>query len=215
MIRNILVAQALKNEEGFDSQRVFSFVEKASNRSKIDSLWFRNSYFSPDSLRLKAAILDFELDTFAGFLFNENVFQAFAKDRTLQTNLSFFNLVLSILNRLLGDGFFVFSFSLYEHNILHKGLKLFDNSLARFPFLAQLGKRLINLQDNAYESMSEALMKIGISSCADPLFRNKSIIEELYHRRSFKLILSHNRSCLLNEYLLLTKRFLVKNALNP
>ena len=155
-----------------------------------------------------AAIVDFEEDFMMGIMIRDTLFTFYIEER--RWHYFFCKCVLKTL-RVLQDAY-LFSFSDYDKNIvllMYEDLEIKGYNMEKYEFVKHL--RFCNLQETPFESLSQALCKLNIEKTHDPLFRNLRLISELYKMERFDEIVAHNRNCLLNEALLLKKRYLIKN----
>ena len=150
------------------------------------------------SLKCKACIVDFEGRIFmSGFLLGDSIVQFYVKcDKDMDSLIS---LTLNTMEKLKGLGFVFFSFSEYEQDLI----KEWEIGGKKEALIS-----IINLQKNYYESLIEALFKIGIESSNDPLFRDIKLINRFYIAKQFGILLGHNRSCLKSEASIFKKRWL-------
>jgi len=95
--------------------------------------------------------------------------------------------------------------------LMFEDLKIKGYNLSNYKFIQDL--IIINLQEFSFESLTGALCKMGYTKTNDPIFRHKEYIQELWKQGRFEEIINHNLNCLLNEALILQKRFLVKNTI--
>jgi len=101
-----------------------------------------------------------------------------------------------------------FCFSAYEQQeILRISTALSEQgyNLSRYNFIRLFP--IINLQKEKFESITEAVFSTNsnIKFTGDPLFRNIKLISKLFFTKRFEEIISHNRTCLLNESLILLR----------
>ena len=65
---------------------------------------------------------------------------------------------------------------------------------------------IINLQLDKFESLHSVQPDMKITG--DVLFRNSKMVNQLFYAKKFNEIILHNRNCLLNEGIILQKRWL-------
>ncbi len=99
----------------------------------------------------------------------------------------------------------LFCFSMYEQKEIlriHTSLSEQGYELSRYFFIESLP--IINLQKEKFESITEAVFSTNskVKFIGDPLFRNIKLIGKLFFTKRFEEIISHNRTCLLNESLI-------------
>jgi hypothetical protein len=93
---------------------------------------------------------------------------------------------------------------------IYQLLKFNGYDVSKYEFITQFP--IINLQrtDYKYESLTEAIYSLNLDSAettGDALFRNNRMVDKLFRAQKFDEIIAHNRNCLLNEALLLMKRW--------
>jgi len=69
---------------------------------------------------------------------------------------------------------------------------------------------IINLQLGKFESLIEILYSISpeIKISGDALFRNHRLVDQLFYAHKYEEIVVHNQNCLVNEAIILLKRWL-------
>ena len=101
-----------------------------------------------------------------------------------------------------------FCFSSYEQQELLRIYTFLSEqgfNLSKYEFIKNLS--LINLQKDKFDSITEAVFSTNpnVSFTGDPLFRNIKIIDKLFMTKHLDEIITHNRTCLLNESIILQR----------
>ncbi len=162
----------------------------------------------------KFYIIDIEGDPFflLGLLLDDTIIQLYLEDFNSYEN--FLICCLKIINLLYKNKMTPFSFGFFKESRLkdaftaltfNKTLKDIESFLIDY--------EIINLQENNHESLTEALLKIDYLTTDILFLGNFNNIHQLFKQKQFDLILKHNQNCLLNESIILQRRFLKKNRL--
>ena len=163
---------------------------------------------------LKYSIIDFECyePKFIGILLFNWIYQFYIIDERYIRE--FYKFVLKLLKIL--KNFYLFSFSDNEKRIINTIIKnegKANSQKDELRFIDSL--KMINLQEDKYESLAAAVNKIGYSIDPEPLLRNSKDINLHYKYKHYDLILMHNLSCLIEEMKILYKRFFMLNLIRP
>lgn len=154
----------------------------------------------------QAIIVDFEGTPviLIGLMINDTILTYYIADYQC---INEFNMVIleifSIARQLT-----LFCFSMYEkQEILRIYTSLSEQGydLSKYSFIESLP--IINLQKEKFESITEAVFSTNskVKFTGDPLFRNIKLIGKLFYTKRIEEIINHNRTCLLNESLILQR----------
>lgn len=102
----------------------------------------------------------------------------------------------------------LFCFSAYETQEMlriYTALNEQGFNLSKYEFIESFP--IINLQKDKFESVTEAVFSTNseVKFIGDPLFRNIRVIDKLFTTKRFQEIIIHNRTCLLNESIILQR----------
>jgi hypothetical protein len=208
------IAYRIKGQYDF-----FSIIEKLENVDHENSIKVLKTIISKENYpkiqplpyTFGAAVLDFEgLPVFmCGIMIHTTILTYYVEDANNYIHL--YRLILELLQIL--QNIWVFAFSDHERIELlrmYQLLKSNDYDVSKYEFITKFP--IINLQRNNYkhESLTEAIYSLNLNSAettGDALFRNNRMVDKLFRAQKFDEIIAHNRNCLLNEALLLMKRW--------
>jgi hypothetical protein len=163
-----------------------------------------NEPYSP--IPHKVALIDFEGSPaiLMGILIHDTILTYYIED---YRHLNEFHLTLLKIFSVIRD-LTIFEFSSYEHQELiriHTSLSEQGYNLSDYEFIKTLP--IINLQKDKFESVAEAVFSTNpkIRFTGDPLFRNIKVIDKLFLTGRIDEIITHNRTCLLNERIILER----------
>jgi len=197
----------------------YLFTQTASGKEvleKISNLVVKNKVETKVSdlldefpTNLKAFIIDLEGKPpfLVGFQIHDKNFQFYI------TNMRYINqliyCILNILNILKENKYVGFSFSNYEEIEMKRFyIKCFTEREKLDHLEILKNYELINLQQNLFESVLEALYTLNVKFSNDILFKDHSLIQKYFEMKNIDIILKHNIHCLNTERFLLFKRFL-------
>jgi len=160
------------------------------------------------SIPYKVMLIDFEGSPaiLTGLMIRDTILTYYIEDYDF---LNEFYLVILELFFIARDITF-FCFSSYEQQEVLRMLTTLNEQgydLSKYEFIKSIP--IINLQKDKFESITEAVFSTNskVRFTGDPLFRNIKVIDKLFMTKRFEEIINHNRTCLLNESLIL-KRWL-------
>ena len=154
----------------------------------------------------QVVIIDFEGSpvTLIGLMIHDTILTYYIED--YQYLNDFYMVILEIFS--IARQLTLFCFSMYEQQEIlriHTNLSEQGYELSKYHFIESLP--IINLQKEKFESITEAVFSTNskVKFTGDPLFRNIKLIGKLFFTKRFEEIISHNRTCLLNESLILQR----------
>jgi hypothetical protein len=198
---------------------IFSIIEKLENIDHEKSIKVlkttisKENYpkFQPLPYTFGAAILDFEGSPvfMSGIMVHNTILTYYIEDANNYIHL--YKLIFEILR--ITQDLWVFAFSDYERSELirmYQLLKFSGYEVSKYEFITKLPITNFQRTNYKYESLTEAIYSLNLDSMettGDPLFRNNKMVNKLFRAQKFDEIVAHNRNCLLNEALLLMKRW--------
>jgi hypothetical protein len=161
-------------------------------------------HYSP--IPYKVALIDFEGSPaiLMGILIHDTIITYYIEDYKYLNE--FYLIILEVFST--ARDLALFGFSSYEQQeIMRIYISLNEQgyNLSKYEFIKALP--IINLQKDRFESVAEALFTTNskIKNTKDPLFRNIRIIDKLFTSNRIEEIIIHNRTCLLNESIILQR----------
>ena len=158
------------------------------------------------NISYQAIIIDFEGNPviLVGLMINNTILTYYIED--YQYLNEFYMVILEIFS--VANDLTFFCFSTYEQQevlLIYTTLSEQGYNLSEYNFIATFP--IINIQKERFESVVEAVFSTNskVKFLGDPLFRNIKIIDKLFTTKRFQEIITHNRSCLLNESLILQR----------
>jgi len=152
----------------------------------------------------KVIIIDFEGSPvmLVGLMIQDTILTYYIED--YQYLNEFYLVILEIFSIASKPTFFCFSsYEQQETLRIYTSLKEQGYDLSNSNFIKSFP--IINLQKEKFESVTEAVFSTNskVRFTGDPLFRNIRVINKLFMTKRFQEIIIHNRTCLLNESLIL------------
>ncbi|MFX1478632.1 MAG: hypothetical protein ACFFCI_10940 [Promethearchaeota archaeon] len=189
----------------FNPQVIINRLEKVSHSQFVKIA--RKKVSEP--LTQQAAIIDFEGNPvfLIGILIYDTLFSYYIEDYEHKVDLYLTLLkILLIMNEIV-----FFAFSTHEKEEIQKicrYLEVQEVNLTEYACIYEIP--IINLQKGRYESMLEALYSIcpTMKITGDALFRNNRLVDQLFYAHKYEEIVTHNQHCLINEAIILSKRWL-------
>ena len=196
---------AILNNKSFDYDNVIDRLESISKREDI----YTTKTVVETSLPSRAIILDFEGSPMflIGIMVHTTLFTFYIKDFEHRSKLYF--LLVEILTSIRDVTYFAFSdHEKQEIKKMYQYLECQGINLSQFISPEKIP--IINLQLDKFESLLEALHSVqpDMKITGDVLFRNSKMVNQLFYAKKFNEIILHNRNCLLNEGIILQKRWL-------
>jgi hypothetical protein len=159
-------------------------------------------------------IIDFEGSPvfMAGFLVYDTLLSYYIENYEYRTD--FYLYIVKLLKTL--SELVLFSFSTYEQEIIEKILGYLEaQGIDTAPYEQVRSIKIVNLQKGKYESMAQAMYSVNSSLriTGDILFRNNSLVNQLFYAHKYREIVDHNHNCLLNEGYIFQKRWVKEYTL--
>ncbi|MFX1504670.1 MAG: hypothetical protein ACFFDC_01025 [Promethearchaeota archaeon] len=172
-----------------------------------------NPHYTP--IPFKAVLLDFEGSpaVLMGLMVHDTIISYYVED--YQFLNEFYMAILEAITIVCHLP--IFCFSVYEQQeIIRIYTTLQEQGFDVSPYEFITSVPLINLQKTKSESVAEAVFstKSSVKFTGDPLFRNIKVIDKLFMTGRIDEILIHNRTCLLNESIIL-QRWVKYHLLSP
>lgn len=158
------------------------------------------------SIPYKVMLIDFEGSPaiLIGLMIHDTILTYYIEEY-LHLN-EFYLTVLEIF--LIAADLTFFCFSMYEQQEILRMYTILSEqgyNLSKYRFITSLP--IVNLQKDKFESITEAVFSTDsdVKSTMDPLFRNIKVIDKLFMTKRVEEIITHNRTCLLNESIILQR----------
>ena len=156
-----------------------------------------------------AAILDFEGNPvfMVGLMIYNTLFSFYIEDYDYKVEL--YLLLMRILSAF--ENLVYFSFSDHEKEEIKKIYQYLECQGIDLSIYIEVDQiPIINLQLGKFESLLEALYSINpeMKISGDALFRNIRLVDQLFYAQKYGEIVVHNQNCLVNESIILLKRWL-------
>lgn len=163
----------------------------------------------PTPISCHAAILDFEGNPvfMVGLMIYNTLFSFYIEDYDYKVELYL------LLMRILSDfeNLVYFSFSDHEKIEIRKIYQYLECQGIDLSIYIEVDQiPIINLQLGKFESLLEALYSINpeMKISGDALFRDIRLVDQLFYAHRYGEIVVHNQNCLVNESIILLRRWL-------
>ncbi|MFW9823239.1 MAG: hypothetical protein ACFFE4_09905 [Candidatus Thorarchaeota archaeon] len=180
-----------------------SLIRQLANIKLPSGVNFKSSKIDKP-IPYKVVLIDFEGSpaVLMGLLIQDTILTYFIEDYEYLTQLHLVILEVFSITRELQ----FFGFSIYEQQELlriYTSLNEQGYDLSKYKFITS--SPIINLQKHKSESVAEAVFSTNpnVNVIGDPLFRNIKVIDKLFMTMRIEEIITHNRTCLLNESIIL------------
>ncbi len=200
---------ANKIKEEYDHVSIIKSFEKLERSSSVKFVK-KNLLKKLKNNWYKMAIIDFEgSPVFLCGIMIENTLLTFYIENYLHRD-ELYLIIFEALKRAKILSFFAFSdYERAELLSMYRFLRVQGYSVSTYAFIKEFP--IINLQNNTFESLAEAIYSISFNSktitTGDSLFRNSKIVSKLFAAHKFPEIIFHNHNCLINENILFRKRW--------
>ena len=193
------------NNKSSDHIRAIDYLESISKKEDV----YTTKNITEASLPSRAILLDFEGSPvfLIGIMVHNTLFTFYIKDYEHRTTL--YLMILKILSGVKNSIYFAFSD--HEKEEIKKIYQYLGcQGIDLMKFIPPENIPIINLQLSTFESLIEALHSVqpDMKITGDVLFRNSKMVNQLFYAKKFNEIILHNRNCLLNESIILKKRWL-------
>lgn len=163
----------------------------------------------PTPISYHATILDFEGNPvfMVGLMIYNTLFSFYIEDYDYRIEL--YLLLMKILS--VFENLVYFSFSDHEKEEIKKISQYLECQCIDLSAYIKVDQiPIINLQLGKFESLLEALYSIHpeMKISGDALFRNIRLVDQLFYTHKYEEIVVHNQNCLINESIILLKRWL-------